>query len=136
MTRQIAFSSLTELAQGLREKQYTSVELARFFMDRIARLDGEMHAFISVHEEAALMQAQAADLQRQSGLPLPPLHGLPIAIKDLCEVAGQVTTAGAAAWRNRRSAVTATAIEHLQAQGMILLGRLEERRGGKEGVGT
>src|SRR3546814_9807754 len=116
MTRQIAFSTLTELAQGLRDKQYTSVELTRFFLDRGARLDVEMHAFVSVQEEAALMQAQAADLQRQGGLPLPPLHGLPIAIKDLCEIDGQVTTAGAAAWRDRRSAVTATAIRHLQAR--------------------
>ncbi|MBV7481445.1 amidase [Bordetella sp. BOR01] len=124
MTRSIAFSSLAELAQGLRQKQYTSVEVTRCFLDRIARLDGTAHAYIAVFEEAALRQAQAADSQRSSGLPLPPLHGLPIAIKDLCEIEGQVTTAGAAAWRARRSETTATAVERLQAQGMILLGKL------------
>lgn len=121
--QQIAFSSLADMARGLQEKEYSSVELTRVFLDRIARLNDKVHAYTSVYEESALLQAQAADLQRQSGLPLPPLHGLPIAVKDLCEISGQITTAGSLAWKARRSSITSTVVERLQAAGMVMLGK-------------
>ncbi|HEX5464986.1 MAG TPA: amidase [Burkholderiales bacterium] len=120
---ELAFATLTELAAGLRKRAYTSVELTRLFLDRIARLDTKAHAYVAVYEESALRQAQAADLQRQSGLPCQPLHGLPIALKDICEIAGRVTTAGSAAWSDRVTAVTCTVVEHLLAAGMIVLGK-------------
>jgi aspartyl-tRNA(Asn)/glutamyl-tRNA(Gln) amidotransferase subunit A len=119
----VAFSSLTELAQGLQNKTYSSVELTQFFLDRISRYDGKAHAFTAVYAQAALQQAQAADLQRSSGLLLSPLHGLPVAVKDICEINGRITTAGSQAWSERVSSVTATVIERLQAAGMILLGK-------------
>lgn len=119
----VAFSSLTELALGLAQRRFTSAELTQVFLDRIARFDSTAHSYIAVYGESALLQAQAADLQRQSGLPLPALHGLPIGVKDLCEIAGRVTTAGSAAWKTRRSNMTSAVIERLQAAGMILLGK-------------
>ena len=118
-----AFSSLTDLARGLAERTFTSVELTGMFLDRIARLDPTAHSYVSVYPDSAMLQAQAADLQRQSGLPLPPLHGLPIGVKDLCEIEGRSTTAGSAAWKTRRSTVTSAVVERLQAAGMILLGK-------------
>jgi aspartyl-tRNA(Asn)/glutamyl-tRNA(Gln) amidotransferase subunit A len=121
--KDIAFSSLTEIAQGLAQRDFTSVEATEVFLSRIARLDEKAHSYVAVYGESALLQAQAADLQRESGLPLPPLHGLPIAVKDLCEIAGQVTTAGSAAWKARRSEVTSAVIERLQGSGMVLLGK-------------
>ncbi|MEP7083503.1 MAG: amidase [Betaproteobacteria bacterium] len=119
----LAFSSLTDLARGLAERRFTSVELTRMFLERIERLDSIAQSYVSVYPESALLQAQAADLQRQSGLPLPPLHGLPIGVKDLCEIEGRITTAGSAAWKNRRSTVTSAVVERLQAAGMIVLGK-------------
>lgn len=121
--KNIAFSSLTEIARGLAQREFTSVEATQVFLDRIARFDEKAHSYAAVYGESALLQARAADLQRESGLPLSPLHGLPIAVKDLCEIAGKVTTAGSAAWKNRRSEVTSAVIERLQAAGMILLGK-------------
>ncbi len=119
----IAFSSLTEIADGLERREFTSVEVTRLFLDRIDRLDGKAHSYVAVYGESALLQAQAADLQRRSGLPLAPLHGLPIAVKDLCEIAGKITTAGSAAWKTRRSKVTSAVVERLLNAGMVLLGK-------------
>ena len=120
---QIAFSSLAVLARGLQQREFNSVELTQLYLERIARLDPAVHAYVSVSAESALLQAAAADLQRQAGLPLPVLHGLPIAVKDLCDIAGQVTTFGSQAWATRRSIVTSTAVQRLLDNGMILLGK-------------
>lgn len=119
----IAFSTLSELAAGLESGAYSCVELTRYFLDRIARLNAKAHAFVAVYEESALLQAQAADTQRRSALPHSPVHGLPIALKDICEIAGHVTTAGSAAWAGRVTSVTCTVVERLLASGMILLGK-------------
>ena len=121
--QEISFAPLSELARGLRENEFTSVELTRLFLDRIARFDSQLHAYASVYAQSALLQAQAADLQRRAGMPLPALHGLPIAIKDLCEISGQITSAGSSLWQQRRSTTTSTVVERLLAAGMILLGK-------------
>lgn len=123
MAKNIAFSSLADLTAGLRSREYSSVELTRTFLDRIAQYDEKAHAYVHVYAEAALLQAQAADLQRGSGLPLPALHGVPIALKDLAEIEGQITTAGSQVWATRTSAVTSAVFERLRAAGMIVLGK-------------
>ena len=120
-----AFSTLADLARGLHQNEFTSVDLTQLYLDRIARLDGRLNAFVNVYVESALLQAQAADLQRRSGLPLPSLHGLPIAVKDLCELEGQVTTFGSQAWTERRSNRTSTVVRRLLDAGMILLGKTQ-----------
>jgi aspartyl-tRNA(Asn)/glutamyl-tRNA(Gln) amidotransferase subunit A len=119
----LAFSPLTELAGSLRRGEVTSVALTQLYLDRIARLDRALLAFIAVYTEPALRLAEAADRRRASGLPVPPLNGLPIALKDLCEIEGQVTTAGSAAWNTRRSTFTGTVAERLLAAGMVVLGK-------------
>lgn len=119
----IAFSSLADLAVGLKAKQYSSVELTQIYLERIARFNSRLNAYVNVDEEAAMLQAQAADLQRRSGLPVPELHGIPVAVKDLCEIAGHITTAGSLAWSTRRSTTTAAVVERLQAAGMVILGK-------------
>lgn len=121
---ELAFCSLAELAKGLREGKFSSEELVRLYLDRIERYDGRLNAYVAVYAESARLQARAADLQRQAGLPLPALHGLPIAIKDLCDIEGQVTTAGSRDWISRRSQTTATAVRRLLDHGMIVLGKL------------
>lgn len=136
MTVDIAFSSLSEIALGLRRKDYTAVEVTRTFLDRIARLDLKAGAYVDVYAEEALSQAQAADLQRSSGLPLGPLHGLPIALKDMCEIQGKVTTAGSAAWTDRVSSVTSAVYERVSGAGMIVLGKTHMVEFAAGGAGT
>lgn len=119
----LSFLGLAELARRLRNKETSSVELTRHFLDRIGRHNQQVHAYVDVYEREAMLQAQAADLQRQAGLPLPALHGIPIAVKDLCEIEGRITSVGSQAWRERRSSVTGTVVEKLLAAGMIILGK-------------
>lgn len=120
----LAFSTLTELSAGLAAGQYTSEDLTRMYLDRIRKANPKLHAYVNVDEDAAVKQAQAADMRRASGYSLGPLDGLPIAIKDLCEVEGQITTAGSQDWIERRSLTTCTAVEKLMQQGMVVLGKL------------
>jgi aspartyl-tRNA(Asn)/glutamyl-tRNA(Gln) amidotransferase subunit A len=119
----LAFSSLTELVGSLRRGDVTSVALTELYLDRISRLDKALHAYAAVYAEPALQLAEAADRRRQSGLPVHPLNGLPIALKDLCEIEGQVTTAGSAAWKGRKSAFTGAVAERLLGTGMVVLGK-------------
>lgn len=120
----IAFATLGELAQGLAEGRYSSVELARHYLDRIDRANPTLGAYVSVDREGALRLAEAADARRRAGYGLlGPLDGLPVAVKDLCDIQGQITTAGSQAWRERRSEVTATAVTRLLDAGMVVLGK-------------
>lgn len=119
----IAFATLSGLAQGLKNGHYSSVELAQHYLDRIDRGNPALGAYVSVDREAALRLAQAADARRRAGHGLGPLDGLPVAIKDLFEIQGQITTAGSQAWRQRRSRLTATAVTRLHDAGMVLLGK-------------
>ncbi|OZI69422.1 MULTISPECIES: amidase [Bordetella] len=119
----LAFSTLSELAAGLAAGRYSAVELARHYLARIERANPALHAYVQVDAEGALQLAAAADARRAAGYVLGPLDGLPIAVKDLCEVRGQVTTAGSQAWRQRRSSFTATAVRRLLDAGMVILGK-------------
>lgn len=120
----IAFATLGELARGLAAGRYSSVELARLYLDRIDRANPALGAYVSVDREGALKLAEAADARRRAGYGLlGPLDGLPVAVKDLCDIEGQVTTAGSQAWTQRRSAVTATAVTRLVDAGMVVLGK-------------
>ena len=117
------FSSLDELARALAQGQCSALELADSYLDRIRRANPALHAFINVDEASVHSQARASDLRRAAGHSLGPLEGLPIAIKDLFEIEGQKTSAGSAAWADRRSNVTAAVVEKLRAAGMVILGK-------------
>ena len=82
------FSTLTDLADGLRNRQFSSVELTRFYLDRIERLDVEYNSFITVTRDRAQAQAAAADAKLRGGNATP-LTGLPIAHKDIFCTAGR-----------------------------------------------
>lgn len=121
---ELAFSSLGQLAARLDDGTLGAVELTQHYLDRIAAGDGGLHAYVHVDADAALRQAQAAQTRRDAGYALGPLDGVPIAIKDLCDVAGQVTTGGSAAWRERVRQETATSVQRLLQAGMVVLGKL------------
>src|SRR5689334_20948167 len=107
------YASLSEHAVALQRGTISSRELTELYLGRIRRLNPHLHAFIDVYDEAALRLADAADQRRAAGLPVHALNGVPIALKDLCEVEGRVTTAGSAAWKTRRSTATASIVERL-----------------------
>ena len=111
------------LSAGLTAGQFSPVDLVDACLARIAALEPKLQAFVHVHEAEARQAAEAADKAIRAGQSLGPLHGIPIAIKDLVEVKDHPTAAGCALWRQRMSAYNATLVEKLLAAGMIVLGK-------------
>jgi aspartyl-tRNA(Asn)/glutamyl-tRNA(Gln) amidotransferase subunit A len=92
-------------------------------LGRIERLEPKLHAYVEVYGANARLAAEAAHKAIRSGHAVGPLHGVPIALKDLIELEGQITTGGSANWRQRRSPLTATIARRMIAAGMIVLGK-------------
>jgi aspartyl-tRNA(Asn)/glutamyl-tRNA(Gln) amidotransferase subunit A len=110
---------IPEIAAG----RLSPVDLIDECLVRIERLDTKLHAFISVNARNARLAAEAADKAIRAGHGVGPLHGVPIAIKDLVEIEGEVAMGGTAAWRGRIAPHTATLIRKLMAAGIINLGK-------------
>src|SRR4051812_624312 len=110
---------VAEIAAG----RLSPVDLIDESLARIERLDTKLHAFISVNARNARLAAEAADKAIRAGHSVGPLHGIPIAIKDLVEIEGEVAMGGTAAWRERKAPHTATLMRKLMAAGMINLGK-------------
>ena len=123
MSADSSFSSLTELSRRLAAGETSSHEIVAACLARIDALDGKLHAFIEVYRDDALALAKSADRERAAGRVRGPLHGLPIAFKDLLHLEGRQTTAGSKSWLGRISDHTATSVERLLAAGMIPLGK-------------
>jgi len=116
--------TLTELAAGLAAKRFSSREIVDALHGRIAKANDKLHAFTEVYAAEAKALAQAADTARASGFPLGPLHGLPVAYKDLCDIAGKVGTGGSKMFEKRVATETSNTVERLTAAGMVPLGKL------------
>ncbi|MFO1158095.1 MAG: amidase [Reyranellaceae bacterium] len=116
--------TLIELADGLAAKRFSSREVVDGLLARIEKADGKLHAFTEVYASEARALADAADAARRSGFPLGPLHGLPVAYKDLCDIAGRIGTGGSKMYQRRIATETSTTVERLTAAGMVPLGKL------------
>ncbi|HEX5091585.1 MAG TPA: amidase [Burkholderiales bacterium] len=116
--------TLLEQAACLRRGECSSRDLVEAHLARIAAHDAKLHAFVEVYAEEARALADAADRARAARLPLGPLHGLPVALKDLCDIAGRVGTIGSKMWAKRVATETSATAERLLAAGMIPLGKL------------
>jgi aspartyl-tRNA(Asn)/glutamyl-tRNA(Gln) amidotransferase subunit A len=119
----LPFQSLAELARRLEAGETTSVAIVEACLANVEAQDAKLHAFVEVWHDDALRLAHAADLEREAGCVRGPLHGLPIAIKDLFHVRGRRTTAGSKSWVGRVATETAACVERLLAAGMIPLGK-------------
>ncbi len=116
--------TLTELGAGLFAKKFSSREIVDALLARIAKADDKLHAFTEVYAKEAKALADAADTARASGFPLGPLHGLPMAYKDLCDIKGRIGTSGSKMWEKRIATETSNTVERLTAAGMVPLGKL------------
>src|ERR1700693_3570628 len=115
-------SSLTQLGASLRAKKISSVELTQLYLDRIARLNPQLNAFITLNPEASLAQARAADVRLASGL-ADTLTGIPIAQKDIFCAKGWLTTCGSKMLHNFVSPYDAHVISQFNNAGAINLGK-------------
>ena len=116
-------ATVAELVRGLAAKRYSSVELTRAYLDRVAAAQPELNAFITVTGEAALAAAARADVARAAGRG-GPLTGVPLAHKDLFCTEGVLTTCGSKMLANFVSPYDATVVAGLRQAGTVMLGKL------------
>jgi Asp-tRNA(Asn)/Glu-tRNA(Gln) amidotransferase A subunit family amidase len=120
----LAFLSAAETATAIRTKQVSPVEVVQAYLARIDRLDGRLHAYITVLREEALAAARQAEQRLVQGGDLGPLFGVPVAVKDQFWTKGILTTNGSRVYRDFVPDDDATVIARLSQAGTILLGKL------------
>src|SRR5688572_4096840 len=123
MEREIHFSSIATLGAGYRNGSLSPVEVVRGLLDRIAKLDPTLNSFITVLEAESLVQAESAARELKAGHDRGPLHGVPVAIKDLIDMAGVPTTFASRAGSPRLAEIDAVLVRSLKEAGAIVLGK-------------
>ena len=116
--------SIAEAGAKLRDGSLTSAALTRHALDRIAKLDGALHAFVLVTEERAMADAARADAELAAGTDRGPMHGIPYALKDIYDTAGIRTTCHSKLLIDNVPAQDSVVAAKLAAGGGVLLGKL------------
>jgi len=117
------YRSLVELGELLRKRSISPVELTSDCLARIEKLNPKLNAFITVMADSALAQARQAEKEIQRGHWRSPLHGVPLALKDLIDTAGIRTTAASALFKDRVPTEDAEVVRRLKDAGAVLLGK-------------
>src|SRR2546422_10644784 len=117
------YRSLVELGELLRKRSISPVELTSDCLARIEKLNPKLNAFITVMADSALAQARQAEKEIQRGHWRSPLHGVPLALKDLIDTAGIRTTAASALFKDRIPSEDAEVVRRLKDAGAVLLGK-------------
>ena len=121
--------SLTEVAALVERRAISPVDLTEQMLARIESKNRDLHAYFTVTAESALAEARAAEREIAAGRYRGPLHGVPVAVKDLCDTAGVRTTAGTRVMATRVPDRDATVVARLRAAGAVLLGKLAMTEG-------
>ena len=117
------FRTISELSQRLRGKEVSPVEVTQECLRRIGRLNPSLNAFITVTGESALAEARRAEAEILRGEWRGPLHGVPVALKDLIDTAGVRTTAASALYKDRIPGRDAEVVRRLRQAGAVLVGK-------------
>lgn len=120
----LAYYSVRELAELLRTKKISSVELTKFFLDRLKKYDTKLHYAITITEDLALKQAVQADNEIKAGKYRGLLHGIPYGAKDLLAVKGYKTTWGSVPYKDQIIDQDAVVIQRLEKAGAVLCAKL------------
>lgn len=115
---------LTRASQAVQTKEVSSVDLTKACLARIEKLDGRLKAYITVTAESAMEEAHRAEKEIARGEWKGPLHGIPLAVKDLAETAGVRTTAASAVLQHHIPSEDAEVVRRLRQAGAVLLGKL------------
>jgi len=135
-TSDLTSLSAQQLSQQISAKKLSPVDVVDAFLKRIEAKEPKLQAFVDVYRDDARLAAEAAHKAIRSGHAIGPLHGVPIALKDLIDIEGKICTGGCGAWRNRVATQTSTLARHLIAQGMIVLGKTHTVQFAMGGWGT
>jgi aspartyl-tRNA(Asn)/glutamyl-tRNA(Gln) amidotransferase subunit A len=118
-----AIPTIAEAARLIAAKRLSPLELTRACLDRVHRLDGQLHAFVHLTEERALAEARAAEAAIMANGPKGPLHGIPIGLKDIVDTKGIPTTCQSKLLQDNIPDTDATCAERLAAAGTVLIGK-------------
>ena len=121
---ELAFRPLTELAELIRTRQITSMQLTRMYLARLERYDPLLHCVVTLTTDRALAQAAAMDAELANGRYRGPLHGIPWGAKDLLAVKGYPTTWGAEPFKTQSFDEDATVVQRLDSAGAVLVAKL------------
>ncbi len=121
---ELAFYTIRQLADLIRNKKISSVELTKFFLDRLKKLNPKLLAVVSYTDDLALKQAAQADAEIAAGHYRGVLHGIPFAVKDLLSAKNYKTTFGAAPYKDQVFDVDATVVKKLEDAGAVLIAKL------------
>jgi aspartyl-tRNA(Asn)/glutamyl-tRNA(Gln) amidotransferase subunit A len=123
MSDEIAFASITELAPRIASKEISPVDVTEAILARIERHEPALNAFIAVTADSARHAARAAEAAIMAGYHLGPLHGIPVALKDLYATRGTATTFGSRLFADWVPDFDAAAVERLKGVGAVLIGK-------------
>src|SRR5437870_7640861 len=132
-TESLHYSSLRDVARRIQSREISPVELTTRMLDRIAAVDGKLKSYATVMREQALDAAKRAEEEIQRGRYRGPLHGVPIAVKDLCYTKGVRTMAGTSIYAGFLPDHDATVVTKLSQAGAVLLGKLNLTEGAMGG---
>src|SRR5215468_9923320 len=121
--------NLVEIGRRIQTRELSSLSATRAILDRIVRLDRRLKSYATVTADLALSQAEEADAEIARGKIRGPLHGVPVAVKDLCETKGIPTAAGMAVRKDSRPEKDATVVTRLRVAGAVMLGKLQMTEG-------
>ena len=127
------FRTITEIAEGIAAKQLSPVEVTAAMLARIDALDGQLKSYATVTADAARAAAQQAEREINAGMYRGPLHGVPIAVKDLCFTKGVRTMGGVKVLADHVPDFDSTVIAKLADAGAVLLGKLNLTEGAMGG---
>ena len=122
--KELHWLTAAEISAEYAARRLSPVELVKALLDRIAKLEPQMHAFIKVDGEAALASARQAEQEISAGRIRGPLHGVPVGIKDIIDMAGQPTTCHSKIMLKNVARKDAEVISRLRAAGAIMMGKL------------
>jgi len=125
-----------ELSRRIMARQLSPIDLTEAYLERIQAREPKLQAFVEVYASEARLAAHGADAAIRAGHAIGPLHGIPIALKDLIEIEGRIVTGGCEAWRDRKAQRTATLARRLIGHGMIVLGKTHTVEFAMGGWGT
>ena len=119
----LSFTPASKLAQLIKTKKLSPVELVDHILGRIGELNPKLNAYLTIAEAEARSAARVAETAVMSGGDLPPLHGVPLSIKDLHFTRGTLTTGGSLVFRDFVPDEDSVVVERLRRAGAILLGK-------------
>ncbi|MSO69571.1 MAG: amidase [Alphaproteobacteria bacterium] len=126
----LAYMGLLELGAAIKARKVSSVEATRTMFDRIAAFDAKLYSYCALMRETAEAEAKQADAEIGKGQHKGPLHGVPVAVKDLCDAKGVVTAAGMPRIKNKNVATKdSTVVTKFRAAGAVILGKLQLTEG-------